>query len=914
MKKSKGTRFAIPWLLGVCLVLATSLGAAAPKDVLPEVAEAARQFAPFSGPVAWESEMDIEAADLIVFLDPDRVLVGTVAVTSKIGAPEHGPIHLLDARSGRSLWSTPRSTMPSGQYSLLATKPLLVLSGRDDRVIETFGLDPTTGSKPWTDRASLPAEVQVAGGSLLVLSEPERTLRCIDLASGTETWKQVLPAEVLIPGVSLAAFGNTAFVIGTRVAAYNISDGQKRWLLDRTGHSYGAMPLSIASGLVLWGPQGIALVDKANGNVRWEHPSADQQTIQDIQALGGSLYIVSDGPAMADDMIEVLDEASGKPRWSKPLQDEATGAPMLHGDLVCLTGDSAILALRKANGAEVFRTPFSPAFRAGRPSAAPLLGMPDQIVARNKTLVVWRERVGLQAFSLSNGSALWTQTSYGDAPEFTANDAALLVKITKETLNAQQRAYDKRMGALNNEIKGLQRQAEDAKTQQGSYVAGAFSMVAVSRVWREARRQAAAQGLAQRFILLADAVLSRPTSAIQGRYFIDPFIAKGVGRGVTVVDLDRGLRSDFLYSPLVVPLLDYSVDLLAFTFDPEQTRLLAVGVGFVPERHKPIKKWGFRLPRPSLFAFDVEKLRFEARNVMREKAVSSYDALLTQKLGSGPEALINAAAGGLVIQVAMLLDAGADPNSLYPTGGQTSLHLAAFNGHLPVVELLIKRGADVNRLDKNGKTPLDYALMQTAGESSAVLARRQAIADILRAAGGRHGAATPDKTAAGPATDLHQAIQSGDEPAFMEALKRGASIDGIHEAETPLTRALRERRTKIAAELRRRGCSLTAAGAYGLTPLHYAAMQLDTELIRACLAAKADVNAASTRGETPLMTIIRPYTSFAGDPMLQAVELLLASGADPNRKEVVTGKQTLLKVAKSIDQKLAKLLAKYGAK
>ncbi len=889
------------------------LGGAASKDVLPEVAEAARQFAPFSGPVAWESEMDVEAADLVVFLDPDRVLVGTVAVTSKIGVPEHGPVHLLDARSGRRLWSTPRSAMPSGQYSLLATKPLLVLSGRDDRVIETFGLDPTTGSKLWTDRAPLPAEVQAVGGSLLVLSEQKGTLRCIDLASGTETWKQVLPAEVLIPGVSLAAFGNMAFVIGARVAAYNISDGQKRWMVDRTGHSYGATPLSIASGLVLWGPQGIALVDKANGNVRWEHPSADQQTIQDVQALGGSLYIVSDGPAMADDIIEVLDEASGKPRWSKPLKDEVAGPPILHGDLVCLTGDSAILALRKANGAQVFRTAFSPAFRAGRPSASLLLGMPDQLVVRNKTLVVWRERVGLQAFSLTNGSALWTQTSYGDAPEFTADGAALLIKMTKETLNAQQRAYDKRMGALNNEIKGLQRQSEDAKTRQGSYVADAFSMAAVSRVWREARRQAAAQGLAQRFILLADAVLRRPTSAIQGRYFIDPFIAKGVGRGVTVVDLDRGLRSDFLYSPLVVPLLDYSVDLLVFTFDPEQTRLMAVGVGFVSERHKPINKWGFRLPQPSLFAFDVEKLRFEARNVMREKAVSSYDAILTQKLGSGPEALTNAAAGGLVTQVAMLLDAGADPNSLYPAGGQTSLHLAAFNGHLRVVELLIKRGADVNRRDKNGKTPLDYALMQT-GESSAVLARRQAIADILRAAGGRHGAATPDKTPAGPATDLHQAIQSGDEPAFMEALNQGASIDGIHETETPLTRALRERRTKMVAELRRRGCSLVATGAYGLTPLHYAAMQLDMELIRACLAAKADVNAASARGETPLMTIIRPYTSFGGDPMLQAVELLLASGADPNRKEVVTGKQTLLKVAKSIDPKLAKLLAKYGAK
>lgn len=229
----------------------------------------------------------------------------------------------------------------------------------------------------------------------------------------------------------------------------------------------------------------------------------------------------------------------------------------------------------------------------------------------------------------------------------------------------------------------------------------------------------------------------------------------------------------------------------------------------------------------------------------------------------------------------------------------------------------MKRGADVNRLDANGKTPLDYAVMLVAGQAPAGVARRQAIADILRAAGahtGTAGAAVAATTAAGPVADLHGAIQNDDAAALLAALDGGASVEAVHEGETPLTRALRERRTKMVAELRRRGCSLTTPGAYGLTPLHYASMQLDLELMRACLAAKADVNAASTRGETPLMTIVRPYVPFGGDSMLQAAELLLTNGADPNRKEVVTGKQTLLQVAKTIDKRLAQLLAKHGAR
>ena len=904
-------------LLGTCLAVVALKAFAKTQDVMLQVADAARKFSAFAGPVAWESAIEIESADLIEFVGPDQVLVGLVSVTSKGGAPEHGPLTLLDARTGQKIWSAPRPEMPTGQFSLLTARPLLVLMGSDDHDIEVFGLDPMTGARRWRVRQTSPADVQIAGTSVLLLSAAERTLRCIDLASGTAIWTQLLPAEVFAPDrpVSLTTAGDKAFVIGFQLAALSIADGRTLWQLDRPDQSLDGTPVIVPSGFVLWRPSGAALVDVSSGKIRWEH-RIDQRKIRAIHADAGSLYIVTGGPAMADDVVESLDEASGKIQWSAPLKDEAASLPLVHKDFVCLSGESTLIVLQRTNGTQVFHTPFSSAFQAARPSAATLLGVPDQLVVRGSTLVIWRERAGLQAVSLSSGAALWTQAPYGDAPEFTADGAALLLRTTQDTLGTQQRAYDKRLESLRGELKGLQYQVEGAKTEQGATAATALSMVGVVRIMREARRQAAARGLAQRFVLTADAVLRRPARAIQGRYFLDPFIAKGVGLGLTVVDLESGLRSDFLYSPLVAPLLDYSVDLLAFTLNPSQTRLLAVGVGFAPERHQPLEKWGFRLPRPSLFAFDMSQLRFEARNLLREKAVSQYDADVLRALGEGPVALANAAAGGLTAQVRMMLDAGADPNAPYPSGGLTALHLAALGGHLQVVELLVKKGADVNRADANGKTPLDHVLVPIPGQAPAAAARRQAIADILRAAGARPGAgaAGPFTAAANSAADLHAAIQINDAAAFLAALDRGASVEAVHEGETPLTRALRERRTNMVAELRRRGSSLTAPGAFGLTPLHYASMQLDLELMRACLSARADVNAASARGETPLMTIIKPYTPFGGDPMLQAVELLLTNGSDPNRKEVMTGKRTLLQVAKTIDRKLADLLAKYGAR
>lgn len=898
----------------MCLlaILASLPGFAAPKDVMPEVAEAARLYGPFAGPVAWEGTLDIEAADAITFAGPDRILVGTVSVTSRTGVPVHGPLLAIDAQTGRQLWSAPRPALSGGRFTLAPRGSLVAWMGQDDRSAEIQVLDAATGAKRWGTRAKAPAEALLLESQALLLAEG--SLRAFELATGKLLWQHPLPAGLptSTPLASLGTGHGLALVTaGNRLLAIRLTDGQRAWMLD-----YPETPawLALPSGFAVWTPGSVALVDATEGRTRWEHRLPEARTCATVVAESGSLYLVSDGPAMADDALEALDEGSGKRRWSVPLKEEAAGAPAVVGGLVCLSCEGFLIAVRRTDGTQAFRTPYSPVFQAARPSAATLLGAPDQLVARGSSLIVWRERAGLQAFSLPRGAATWTQRPYSDAPEFISDGAALLLKVTRESLGAQQASHDLKMKALQAQQRNLQLQADQAKTQQGAYVATAFSMVGAAQTFREAMRQMAAQGLSQRFVLLAGAVLDRPGNAIQGRYFLDPFIAKGIGRGLTVVDLDRGLRSDFLYAPLVAPLLDYSVDLLAFTMDSSQTRIVAVGLGFDPTRHQPIEKWGFRLPRPSLFSFDLGRLRFEATNAMRGKATSAYEKTLVKALGEGPVALANAAAGGLTDAARALLDAGADPNSLYPSGGMTALHLAVFGGHLPVVELLVKRGADVHRLNVQGKNPLDLALMPVAGESPDLRARKQAIATLLKAAGARPTGAASTTRLTSPVEDLHQAILGNDAPAFLAALERGVSIEAIHEGETPLTRALRERRPQMAAELRRRGCSLTTPGAYGLTPLHYASMQANVELMGACLAAKADPNATSEQGITPLMTLVKPYMPFGGDPMLQAVELLLTHGADPNRRAAVLGKQTLLEVAKSMDERLAALLKKHGAR
>ena len=59
--------------------------------------------------------------------------------------------------------------------------------------------------------------------------------------------------------------------------------------------------------------------------------------------------------------------------------------------------------------------------------------------------------------------------------------------------------------------------------------------------------------------------------------------------------------------------------------------------------------------------------------------------------------------------VQLLLDRGADPNKVGPLS-RTPLHNAVSRGHVGVGKMLIKRGAKVDHADEDGITPLHEAL------------------------------------------------------------------------------------------------------------------------------------------------------------------------------------------------------------
>lgn len=71
-----------------------------------------------------------------------------------------------------------------------------------------------------------------------------------------------------------------------------------------------------------------------------------------------------------------------------------------------------------------------------------------------------------------------------------------------------------------------------------------------------------------------------------------------------------------------------------------------------------------------------------------------------------PERLVQFAAQGDTTVVDLLLAAGLDVNTAEPVRNASALHHAAAGGHMRLAGSLIERGADVNRVDWNGNTPL----------------------------------------------------------------------------------------------------------------------------------------------------------------------------------------------------------------
>ena len=246
----------------------------------------------------------------------------------------------------------------------------------------------------------------------------------------------------------------------------------------------------------------------------------------------------------------------------------------------------------------------------------------------------------------------------------------------------------------------------------------------------------------------------------------------------------------------------------------------------------------------------------------------------------------------------------------------TSLHSAAWNGDLEMVQVLLDYKVDANTRGFEGRTPLHgisdgFLLMCTP--------HTRFWPDVARLLL-EHGADVNARTNNG-STPLHVARVG---PANVVGvirvlLEHGANIDAEdEEGRAPLHVAMDH---EIVHVLLEHGANVGKKDNKGRTPLHVAADHLNFEVVRELLEHGADVGAGDDRGRTPL--------HFAVDLSVAVIEMTDGAELDLGSFEII---RALLEHGANVDaeddegrtpfqiaeeervNKATKLLLEYGAK
>jgi cytohesin len=266
-------------------------------------------------------------------------------------------------------------------------------------------------------------------------------------------------------------------------------------------------------------------------------------------------------------------------------------------------------------------------------------------------------------------------------------------------------------------------------------------------------------------------------------------------------------------------------------------------------------------------------------------------------------------------------------------GGNTPLHLAAWNGKKEMVELLIAKGALVNAQNKSGQTPIMLAgsrIRQNSGPKSCDLGYEigeyllfhGAICDIFTAAAigavEQINACLQEDAALLNATNdeglsplqvaacVPQAGMFGYElpananelPSVKFLLECGAFLD-IFAA------ALLGECKRVIALLEAEPALVNHRTADGLTPLHLAAANGQKHIVECLLEREASIDAKSARGDTPLLLAVQ-----RGHQQIAA--FLLDQGADIHAKGNINNTSLHIAALRG-DIELVELLVSRGA-
>lgn len=276
------------------------------------------------------------------------------------------------------------------------------------------------------------------------------------------------------------------------------------------------------------------------------------------------------------------------------------------------------------------------------------------------------------------------------------------------------------------------------------------------------------------------------------------------------------------------------------------------------------------------------------------KLLLNHGANVDTKNNSGFTPVMHAVFEDNVKVLEMLIAVGANVDA---GNDYTPLHVAASQSkNLKTLKLLIDAGADLEVKDKNGKTPLNWAVKKENIDTINVLIDAGANVNAISSRG----------------TTLHQATAvSNNINIYKLLLKAGADVNARNEHDySPLLSALfYSRSLDVVKLLLDAGCDINEkSNNNGFSPLHEAVQKSsNVGIVKFLLKSGADARAKAKYGYSPLHVAAEHSNSTA------IVKLLMDAGADADEKNEEGLSSVHFTIVGPKNENVLKMLIQSGA-
>ena len=729
-----------------------------------EITELAQQIALHQPSTQWEVLFPDDDADILKFLGKDSLLAGSIEVNN-LGIPKHKNLYLYNAQNGELIWENSRPSVNSASSQILLQTPVILIMAKHAEVTEFNAYQITTGEKIWEKKAKSPVTQAVASNHMFITSRKGKTLQKLDVLTGETIWETALDPTVASDNglLQLTLLDDLVAVLGKGIQVFDWdgSEIQKTSFDPRMEQDYGYRLLGnkilFYNGSFIWlydaplGKELMVLEDTSHVNINL---ALYQNRI--IRVYTSTSLSPDSEPSIG---IQSLDNGSGITHWKTNTAGVLVSPILIHNNQVIFSTDKYVYSLGITDGEMNWSEPFALEFVAQAPNSLKMKGQPDILRIRKEKLFISRELYGIACHELRSGKLLWDQPNInppkGVNPYYVSssnanpyNSMALHGMINPEemtepfnfydyskplrinhymefsqrnyeyTMASTQRvidnpnssrlqreaAYQERISSIESQISGLENSIAMERTQASLDLALA-AVNAVGAIMA-GLQQAANLGLVTRINMEMSSAMNMQKICFQGDYHLRPFIHRGLG--VTLVNLENGLRSDLIYGPYVRAIDDFGLDLPTFTIDSHQNTLVLVGPGLKTENYVKQKKWKQTFPQVSILTYQIADLEFTESNPIVEKCRKEQ---IRKASGQPAEFLLHMATSIVDLeQMGQLIFDGADLEEQFQGGLGTPLSWAATMGHNQAILLLLEHGANINSLmDSQSITPLMMA-------------------------------------------------------------------------------------------------------------------------------------------------------------------------------------------------------------